>query len=265
MKKLKSGINKYVSNKEYHEDREYLSSSALKMVLKDPKDFEKVYVNGETINIGNQEALDFGSYMHTLVLEPLLVDEEYVIFNGYLREGEEWDALNKEKGDRKIITITQDEQAHILLDKLEGKEKEGIKVKSFFQQGEAEQTMCASIDGVKVKARFDYIKKGIISDLKTTSSEIKNKKDAEKICKQYQYDVSVALYLDIAKKVTGEDYSFYFIFMSKKDNDVHIFKASDNMVQRGREKYKKALRIIKKGRENGVYEDTIIEEIDSLD
>ena len=45
--KLSLGVNKNITNQDYHDDREFISSSGLKLLAKDPKKFHKVYVLGE--------------------------------------------------------------------------------------------------------------------------------------------------------------------------------------------------------------------------
>ena len=47
MKKLKIGKNKDMTNEEYHADREYISSSGLKLILKDPDEYYRQYVLDE--------------------------------------------------------------------------------------------------------------------------------------------------------------------------------------------------------------------------
>ena len=43
---LKLGFNEDISNDDYHNDREFVSSSGLKLMLKDPRKFYKNYVLG---------------------------------------------------------------------------------------------------------------------------------------------------------------------------------------------------------------------------
>ena len=66
---LKIGINK-CDNEDYHKDRKFKSSSTLKLFLKDPKEYYKRYVVGEEREEMYKSAYDFGSYMHSILLEP---------------------------------------------------------------------------------------------------------------------------------------------------------------------------------------------------
>jgi hypothetical protein len=83
----------------------------------------------------------------------------------------------------------------------------------------------------------------------------------EKVCKTFGYDVSAALYVDAVEKETGIKHDFYFTFLSKSDMGVTIWKASEQMLQRGRLKYKKALAKLKRARKLDLWVEVGIEEI----
>ena len=80
-----------------------MSSSNLKLLLKDTEKFHKEKILGEREPIkGNN--LDEGNYAHTLILEPHMKEEEYVIFDGNRKAGKAWkdfEAQHKDSG--KII------------------------------------------------------------------------------------------------------------------------------------------------------------------
>jgi hypothetical protein len=263
---MKEGFNDNISNEEYHGDREYISSSGLKLLLKNPSEFVKVYINGEKVDNSNQSAMDFGSYVHALILEPHLVEAEFAVFEGLIRRGKDWDDFSENNKDKKIVTSNQRDEALRFLKTFHEKEVEllgeKLPLSHFFTEGEAESTLCGTLDDVKIKTRFDYIKEGIISDIKTTSSLIGSKKDVAKICEMFDYDLSAALYVDLAKKYTGKDHDFYFCFFSKANGDLSLWRASKGMIERGRAKYKRAIELLKRGRETGFYINNEIEEID---
>jgi len=272
--KLKLGFNKDIDNADYHADREYVSSSVLKTILKDGKEFERIYINGESSPMFNKVALDMGSYIHALILEPHLVAEEFAVSDSiYQRDCDEWKEF--EEANKGLICITKAQYNHgkVLLENFYRKEielrpNEKVLVNNFFVGGNAEETLCVEMDGIKVKVRFDYRKSttnaSSINDIKTTSKKIKTKKDVEKICKSFGYDLSAALYCDAVEQQTGIKHDFYFVFISKEDNQTTIWKASDQMLESGREKYREALRKLKQGRETGVYWNCGIEEIDAI-
>lgn len=273
MSQLIDGFNPDISNEDYHGDRTYISSSGLKLVLKDPRQFYKTYVLNEESASLNQSAMDLGSYIHALILEPHLVEKEFAVFDGAMRRGKAWEEFEKSvKEGQIIITKSQDVQAQDLVRNFYDTELElgddVVKVSSFFEGGNAEETLCGELDGLRVKVRFDYRKEGdgfaSINDIKTTSKRILGKRDAEDVCAAFGYHISAALYVDLVEKETGKKHDFYFCFLSKKDGQTTLFKASEQMLERGRQDYKQAIQLIKKGRETGIWYEAKIQEIDAI-
>jgi len=268
--KLTNGFNPKCSNENYHADREYKSSSALKMIMKDPQAYHKTYVLNQPQNF-SADALSIGSYAHTRVLEPHLIEVEYAIFTGSRRSGDVWKAFKEENSDKTIITASQkgmvDQMMNSYGDAVVKLGEKDVLISSFFSGGEAEETLCGEIDGYKVKTRFDYRKVtdgyASINDLKTTAAPMGSATlaDVEDICRHWGYDVSAALYCDLATQVTGLKHDFYFIFVSKKDYGTRIFKASEAMLERGRKTYREAIRRLKIAEETGVYFENKIEEL----
>ena len=272
--KLHAGFNDKCSNEAYHAEREHKSSSALKLILKDPRQYYKNYVLNEPQHF-SADALSIGSYAHTRVLEPHLEQEEYAFFNGARRSGDEWKKFKEEAGNKTIITRSQKKLVDDMMDSYEeavvvlgnAKDERTVAISSFFSGGQAEETLCGEIDGFKIKTRFDYrkVKDGYasINDLKTTAAPMGSAtlEDVEDICKHWGYDVSAALYADLATQETGIKHDFYFVFISKKDNVTRIFKASEEMLERGRQTYRKAIATLKECESSGIYFSNEIEEL----
>ena len=269
---MKNGFNEKISNHDYHFDREYLSSSGLKLANKDKRGFYKKYVKGEGENISSS-AMDLGSYIHARILEPEVVEKEFAIFTGASRRGKVWKEFEEENEDKIIITKSQKnhtddlihefERSKILIGELENERE--VMVSSFFSKGRAEETLCGEIDDVKVKVRFDYRKEwdsfGSINDIKTTGAYVSTKEEAKEVCDMFDYDLSAALYVDLAEQETGKKHDFFFCFLCKKNGKTYMYKAGEAMLARGREKYKKALAYIKDARETGIYYRNVIEEL----
>jgi hypothetical protein len=272
---LKEGINEYISNDDYHGDREYISSSGLKSILNNPRKFYKDYILNEGIQEHNS-AFDFGSYVHCAILEPELLDEEFAVFDGIQRRGAAFMRCVEDNPNKTLISRTQASNAAKLIESFkeatvvigpQGHDKE-VKVSSFYIDGKPEQTCTAVIDEVKVKVRADYRKEFVdfasINDIKTTGDNIDCVKGAERVCAMYDYDLSAALYVDIFTSVTGKPHDFYFTFLSKKNQECRIYKASEQMLEAGRKKYKEAIRRLKEARKSGIYYINRIEEINSV-
>ena len=257
MKNQNQKIDTTITNEEYHSNKSHVSSSGLKLYLKDPVEYHKQYVLGEKPFIPEalQNAFDFGTYVHAMVLEPHLLESDFAIYESGCKEAFTYDNEGK-----LIITSGQDAIARKMYKNYQDAVfyPDGKKISTFFEHGLAEESMFADLDGLNVKIRTDYRKVdkdgkyASINDVKTTSKTI-NFKSITKVCEDLGYDVSAALYCDVAKKVTGIDHDFFFLFMGKKDYKSEIFKASEEFLERGRKKYKRAIKGILKSRATGVW------------
>ena len=260
--KLELGFNKDISNEDYHADREYISSSALKLILKDPKEYFKRYVKEEKEESISKSAFDFGTYVHALILEPDTVDEEFAIFEGKTRRGKAYDEFLENNEGKIIITSSQSVKAKEMVAQLKVNRKANNIID--LKEGSVEQTLCAELEGIKVKVRTDYnnqtaaiigehvIPFGIIVDIKTTSDPIDIFSIGKTIAR-YDYDLSAALYIDVLQQQFATEQTFIFCFLSKITNEVEIYQASDEMIENGRRKYKAAIRKLKEARKTGIY------------
>ena len=250
---LKLGLNHDISNEDYHADREYVSSSSLKLMNKCPREFYKKYIKGEEEDEDDKGKdnpnLVFGSFLHSIVLEPELVQSEYAIFDGGRKAGKAWQefkASDAAQG-KTIVTKSQEAKAYMLKDVM-SENKEAL---SLLENGVAEQTLCVEIEGVKIKVRADFLNEGRgVVDLKTTGNGV-TYEEVQQTIMQWDYALSAALYADAFTQFTGEKHDFYFIFLAKNQMGCEVYKASDSMIEFGRKKYMKAIKAINAARESG--------------
>ena len=88
---------------------------------------------------------------------------------------------------------------------------------------------------------------GIISDLKSTGGNCKNKHDIEAKVASYEYDLSASLYLDIFTAATGELYhTFAWLFASKDMGNSKTWLASERQKIVGRYKWRNAVVLLAK-------------------
>lgn len=229
-----------VSNTEYHANRTHLSSSMLKLLLQDPQKFYRQWFLGEKQE--DKPAFAEGSLTHTLCLEPEKIDE-YAVYPGLRRRGKEWDEFSAANADKTIVTQAQMLRAEKYFEAC----MQHSVAAQLLSEGHAEFTMQSNLLDVPVKARADYINwpKQYIVDLKTTSQpgDIELFKHT---CKEYSYDLSAALYCDIAAQTFGYPFDFYWIVISKLDFTVEVYKASKLTLAQGSESYKAALALYKR-------------------
>jgi hypothetical protein len=181
--------------------------------------------------------MEFGTYMHGNILEPEKLAEEFLHSEAETRRHKIWREDNANNPDKIVISKSEEKLARALLGSFY-KNEDAI---NLLKNGIAESTWGAEIEGVKVKARPDYLiyNKSII-DIKTSSKAL-DKKEVENTCYRLGYDLSAAFYIDIVNKFKPGNYDFYFIFLNKNTLQTRVFKASEKFIQAGREKYLNAL------------------------
>lgn len=234
MSKLKLGINEEMSNEEYHGDKIFLSSSALKLILRDENEFYRKYILREKDE--SKSFFDFGTYIHALILEPWTVEDEFAFFGGVRRFGKTYDEFCIKNAGKIVMTLGERK----LADKIMESYKSNDLATSMVSNGVPEETYAAILEGMKVKARADYIASNYILDVKTTSSSLTSSAIQSTIMK-YDYDLSAALYLDVANAAGKNLEEFIFLFVNKKSCDILICKASPELIENGRRKYKAAI------------------------
>lgn len=237
---LKLGENKYVSNADYHGDSEYISSSALKVALKDIRQYYQQYVLGHRPPIKNQEALTLGTLVHAYALEPETVDTEFLATDARKNSKayKEAEKRAKEEGKELVSEMLAMEAKHFADQILADKEAAAL-----LKNSEAEKTVCVEMMGLKIKVRADAFSPAGISDIKTTSQPTDIGSFLSTI-DNYSYDLSAALYVDVFKEIYGKEYPFYFIALDKKQYKVDVYKASLGLIEAGRRKYSDAMRNI---------------------
>ncbi len=212
MTTLQLGINRGISNTDYHADRTYLSSSKLKVLAEDPAEFYQQHILGNYRPMSGA-FLDVGSLTHSLLLEPDLVAEEYAIYTGKRRAGAEFDAYRLLHPGKKIMLASQDVAARSYASAAHYRPE----LMALLTGGEAELSIAAMLQGVAVKMRADYINPtaGYILDIKTTSDSpgADNFRDT---VGDFSYDFSAALYCLIAEQHYGKPFTFYWGVISKQ-------------------------------------------------
>lgn len=236
-----------LSNEAYHADLSALSSSGLKLLLKDPAAFKLQYVDGIRPDDGGSKGhFEEGTLVHTLVLEPDLISE-YAVYPGMRKAGAAWEAFKVENQNKKLISITQMLRAEKLYRAFEALDV----ATALVQNGMPEHNMRGVLQGVNVKARADYIVPGkYIVDVKTTRlpSDINLFKET---VIDYGYHLSAALYAEIARQVYGVEHEFYWLVLSKEDNRCEVYRASEKTMLAGKLLVQSALSMYNRCKETG--------------
>lgn len=234
-----------LGNEDYHADELFLSSSRLKGYLPER------YKTG-----GSQEALDFGTLFHTVVLEPERVALDYVALDaekiGVKSDGTPaqnptmtaaWKkaVAEAESGGKTVIAQQALNQAYAMREAIARHETASRLL--FSEDGTSElSAFAADEDGIRHKARFDRHIPGVIVDLKSTSGKPGRESLARAVI-DYGYDLSAAHYLTVAELLGIDVQAFAFVFVSKDaPHYVTVCDLDETFLARGRALRAQAIR-----------------------
>ena len=231
--------NSELSNEDYHGDRQFVSSSGLKMLPGRTDEFIARYQMTQKAE-SKSEALKFGGGLHSAILEPDVFPTEYVIEPVVNKRTNDGKAELKEfyksveaqgktiltPGDMDLIRAMRHtcNQHPIASKALTGASKE----QSFFLAG----------SDINQKVRLDAFKNNVIMDVKSCESIDKFFQSAA----QYSYNFSEAMYRSVVQEVVNENHiEFLFIAIQKSyPFTVSVFQSDDLMRSEGMRKYEKA-------------------------
>lgn len=247
--------------KNYHNDRTYLTSSALKMLLKDPAEFYSYWLLGQK-DTEEKPQFDEGSYVHALCLEPHTITENFAFWEGFRKAGDKYKEWAACQSGKIILNAGQKLRSEKLHQAYQGR----VEAVRMLSGGYAEHTLTGIIADIPVKIRADYINidKGYIVDIKTTAYPAILDIFRQTI-DQYHYDLSAALYREVAQQTFGKKFDFYFMPISKMDLVCDIYKLSDTTSTVGFCKLMSALELYKRCSKTGIWELKTDNSFDSKD
>lgn len=236
---------------QYHANRA-VGHSGLVRIMRSPAHFQD-YISHPPVPT---PAMALGTAVHAAILEPMVFGDIYVVapkFDRRTKDGkvaaEAWDAQNAGK-----IALTpeqmQDVQSMACFVRCHaGAERllsSGIaEMSGFWRDPET---------GIECKCRPDFL--AAQDDLITGIVDVKTCCDASadafaRSIASLGYDVQAAFYQDGIKAVTGITVPFYFVAVEKEAPfAVAAYKASEEMIETGRAKYRAALQLLQWCREH---------------
>ncbi len=243
---MKSGIHYDLPFKDYR-NAIGMNASKLKTLYSDDYDRLNNPISDQT---KRDAALRMGTIAHLALLEPdqMLADERVLPELNLRTKADKSirDAHIEKYGEYDFLYFEEAEKIKGMGAAL--RSKPGSDVAAMLQAMESgvlrsEASAFAEMEGRKVKCRFDLIGGGMGLDYKSTVSA--NPKDFVKNAINLGYDLQAAWYMDCYKAATGEDLdSFVFLAQEKTPNYLFSlveFNADSIFIEKGRDKYLKAL------------------------
>lgn len=210
-----------------HLGKNALSSSAIKLLEKSPKSYNAIVRGGKE---QNSSALQIGSFVHTMILEPHLFDDRFEVVNVQSRVAK---AFKEGKAKSNKITLTakeHDDNMRIVDAALRNEQ-----VINIISGSEFEVPQVQMLEGYAFRAKADIYDKryGYIGDLKTTREIDKFEWSAEK----FGYDIQAFIYTTLFDAKTMQ-----FIVIDKDSCDVGIFDVEESFLNKGYKRLKEGIK-----------------------
>ena len=204
-----------------HLNKNALSSSSLKTLLKSPKTYRNV------IKYGSQDtqALSEGRLAHWFILEPHKIDDLHFVDASTKNTNKYKDA----KKEYEHVFLTKEREAAERLADAVLRNEAALKLLS---KSEFETPAIQMINGLPFRGKADILQDDAIIDLKTTADLNTFRYSADK----YGYDLQAWLYLKLFNKS-----KFIFLVVDKGSTDIGIFDVSDEFLNRGEQKFHQAV------------------------
>ena len=226
-----------LSNEDYHANRTHVSKSWLDKIERSPSHL-KAYLDGVEEREASP-ALLFGSMFHTLVLEPDLFDQQYIIcpkFDMRTKVGksgyDDFLLANQYRSTAAFI----DQASYDVALKMRANIQAHNLAKKLLTAGKPEQSVLYKDEsGVDCKARADWLRENFIVDLKTTDDA--SPSGFAKSIANFRYQVQAVHYQK------GFDLDrFIFIAVEKKPPyAVAVYMLDEEAVYKGSETRKRNL------------------------
>lgn len=249
-------LDREMSSADYHAERGHYSSSQLKDMIYSPELFYKKHVSREIAREENA-VFDIGTYFHTAILEPHLLNKECAVYEG-VRHGAKWEAFKEKNKGKAIITMGEKVKAMNCVNAIRScpismayvnmgtpevsaflrlyvwmeniyylKDDSAFKITYTGWKkcsiGEYENLKEGILlgehveVGVKVRADSIDLRGTTISDLKSSSGDVADDFKVRGKTSDYCYDLSAALYIDIFSAVIGVTYTDFVWLYASKD------------------------------------------------
>lgn len=188
--------------------------------------------------------------VHTAVLEPDRLTEDYAVFTGPRRAGKAWDEFELANAGRTILKASELEEVQATAASILACPEAAALIRA----GRSEQSIqwTDPETGIACKGRLDLIGPGFIADLKGFNST-----DADTFARQagrMLYHCQAAWYQWGASLVTGEPHSIaHIVYEDSAPYDVAVFEMPEDWLDLGRKMNRDLLNRYARCLESGIW------------
>lgn len=234
-------IHHGLSAKTYHASVDIPSCSLLKAMLTSPAHYQAKLLASQS----KSAAKDFGTLIHTLVLEPGKFSSEYAVFTGK-RDGRdsEFKAFCAKNSGLNVIDEVELAAARLLAEKVLQRRVHGRPFGDFVAEGIPEASLFYTdpTTGVRCRARIDLLHPEAVFDLKTTMHPTPGAWTRQALAlhydmQSYMYTLAVSLFHGLTTPPP-------FVFIAAENEQPHsigVYRAGASFVENGGRKYQAAL------------------------
>ncbi len=229
-----------------------ISSSMVKKACESMMLYQKLYVTKE-IEQPKGDALRLGNLFHTLVLEPLKLEEEYILLDDTIdkrtKAGREAFTIVKERAEEEHMFIINEGELQLAqaMANVAINDKYATKLlRSPTRRTEVSYFATHPTTGLQIKVRPDLSVGDVCIDLK--SIHINRSVDSEWMLEhlrreviKYKYHLSAAMYLEVAKL---KDFVWIFVNKAPGYHWVAVVKAGEELLAEGEDLYHTAMQRI---------------------
>lgn len=241
---------------QYHSDKEALSCSMLKPLLESPAHFQANMLSQNK----STKAMDFGSLVHGLVLEPHLIGNDFSIYPGIAdgRASEYKDFLAKNSS-RLVIDEPTFARARKVAEKILHRVVFGRPFGDFVTEGIPEASIYVEepTTGLLLRTRLDLYHPEYSFDLKTTrhgliSAFVRDAVDMHYDFQAFMYTIARSLYEGRSKPA-----KFVFIAAETEEpNSIHQIIAGESFMNNGARKFQDVLSVYYACMQTGFWPDS---------
>jgi hypothetical protein len=237
-----------ISNEVYHADRSCISVSGLKQLLRSPAHYQSYLTETRK----ETPALFYGTAIHARLLEPEVYARTYI--GAYNLDKRKKDYAEFEVMTAGLRILSRDQMTAI--ERINENVMAHASARALLRGGTVEQTLIWQDEetGVWLKIRPDCLNfdfgDGICVDVKSTDDA--SGAEFPRSCVKYDYDLQAAVYLDGLRAVYKRDFDFAFLAVEKDGPyGVALYGAPEEMLERGRRRFRQALQLLVKCRDTG--------------
>lgn len=240
---------------DYQSDREALSCSMLKPLLISPAHFQEYLLKHHA----STKAMDFGSLVHAILLQPHLVGTDFALYPGVAdKRVAEYKAFEDANPTRMVVDEPTFSKARHLAEKILYRRVNGRYFGDFLREGKPEATIYVRepTTGLLLRVRIDLYHPEVTFDLKTTRhSQIRPflRDGVDK-----DYDLQAFMYSLVRSLFEGTETPKPFVFVaaeSEAPHTINVVPAGHSFLNNGAKKFQEALTVYAACSEAGYWPD----------